>query len=467
MIKNLLFLFLIAVAGCSKGEKKSPNVFFAGQIINPTDDYVVLFKGDKVIDSAKLDEKNRFTFALDSVSEGLHHFNHAPELQYVFLENGDSLMVRLNTIDFDESLVFSGTTSGAEINNFLLDLFLANEDEEKAIYKKFYGLEPQEFARLIDSLRSQKTANLENLTSDAQISNDAEEIVRASIDYTYYKYKEEYPFAHRKHTGQKVLKNLPEDFYDYRKDISFANPHLNYLRPYYKFIQTHIKNLSYSNCSASCEIRGNEVRNQLHFNRHRLSLIDSLIKEKELKDNLFRNVAFNYLLAANDSEKNIESFITDFHLRSGNNRHIEEINELYRGIQNVQPKKKIPNVLVTSLEGEKVSLQDISKDGKVIFYFWTGTDKTHFKSIVKRVAHLSKKKKDYSFVGINIRTDDRTWRGMVESYDLDSTKQFKADDFEEITKSLIIHHLNRCVITQDATIVDAFSDIASLYKTKP
>lgn len=459
MIKNLLFLFLFTLAGCSNGEKKSPKVFFAGQIINPIDEYVVLYKGERVVDSAKLDEKNKFIFNLDSVDEGLHHFNNSRELQYVFLEKGDSLMIRLNTIDFDESLVFSGTTSSAEINNFLLELFLSNEKEENTIFKEFYGLEPLEFKNHIDSLRKEKIDNLENLTAEVQFSANALEIARASIDYTYYGYREIYPFAHKTHNGQIVLKNLPDDFYDYRKDISFKNPHLNYLRPYYEFMQAHIRNLSFSNCSAYCEIKGDEVRNQLHFNRHKLSLIDSLVKENELKDNLFRNVAFNYLLAANDTEKNIESFITDFHLRSGNNRHIEEINDLYRGIQNVQPKKKIPNVLVTNIEGNKISLQDISKNGKVVFYFWTGTDRSHFKDIVQRVEHLSKTKKDYTFVGINIKTDDSLWRGMVDSYGLDRAKQFKADNFEEITRALIIHHLNRCVITEDATIVDAFSDM--------
>lgn len=459
MIKHLLFLLLIVLAGCSEGEKNSPKVFFAGQIINPTDAYVVLFKGEQVIDSAKLDERNRFSFELDSITEGLHHFNHAPEYQYVYLKQGDSLMARLNTIDFDESLVFSGTSSSAELNNFLLDLFLSKEKEERAILKEIYGLEPSEFTRHIDSLHREKLQRLETLVAEVDLSAKAKELAQASIDYTYYNYKEEYPFAHKKHRGQKVLGNLPDDFYAYRDRISFATPHLNYLRPYYVFMQTHIKNLSFSKCSKACAIKGGKVRNQLHFNRHKLSLIDSLVQENELKDNLFRNVAFNYLLMANDTEENIDSFITDFHLRSGNNRHIEEINELYHGIQNVQPNKKIPNVLVTDMQGKKVSLQDIAKNGKVVFYFWTGSDRGHFKSIIKRVEQLTKTKKDYAFVGINMRTDDTTWRGMVESYGLDAQNQYKADNFEEITKSLIIHHLNRCVITEDATIVDAFSDM--------
>ena len=89
MVKHLLYLFAFVLVSCGKGEKSSPNVFFAGEIVNPTSDYVHLFKGDKVIDSAKLDDRNRFSFELDSVTEGLHHFTHDPEIQYVFLEKGD------------------------------------------------------------------------------------------------------------------------------------------------------------------------------------------------------------------------------------------------------------------------------------------------------------------------------------------------------------------------------------------
>ena len=129
MNKNLRYLFLLVLAACSKGDKKSSHVFFAGEIVNPTNEYVVLYRGNTVLDSVKLDKNNRFSFELDSITEGLHHFNHAPEYQYIFLEKEDSLLVRLNTIDFDESMVFSG--SGSEINNFLLDLFLVNEGEEK------------------------------------------------------------------------------------------------------------------------------------------------------------------------------------------------------------------------------------------------------------------------------------------------------------------------------------------------
>ena len=119
MTRFLFFLLVVLIVSCGVKERDSSSVFFAGEIVNPTNDKVVLYRGDEPLDTAYLDQFNRFTIELDSVVEGLHHFQHHPEEQYVYLEKGDSIQLRLNTINFDESLVFSGT--GEEINNFIVD----------------------------------------------------------------------------------------------------------------------------------------------------------------------------------------------------------------------------------------------------------------------------------------------------------------------------------------------------------
>jgi hypothetical protein len=172
MNKHLFYLIALVFASCSQDKEKSPNVFFAGEIVNPTSEKVFLFKNDKVLDSALLDENNRFSFQLTAIEEGLHHFNHGPENQYVFLESGDSVQIRLNTIDFDESLVFSG--EGAAINNFLIDLFLANEDEEKSIYASYFQMEPAEFDQRIETLRSEKIRSFSELISEDELSKAEE-----------------------------------------------------------------------------------------------------------------------------------------------------------------------------------------------------------------------------------------------------------------------------------------------------
>ncbi len=460
MDKLLFYLFLCLLTSCRIGENNSSKVIFAGEIVNPTSTHVILFKGESIIDSARLDEHNRFSFRFDSLNQGLYHFNHSPELQYVYLKEGDSLMIRLNTADFDESLVFSG--KGEEINNFLLELFLNNEDELPQIHG-YYELEAIAFAHKIDSLKQLKLDLLADLKKEGHLASQEFNIAKASIDYSYNTYKETYPFRHKKVSHGGEMEDLPADFYDYRKKIDFNNKDLTYLRPYYSFMVNHIQNLSYMACSRDCAIHNNVVKNQLHFNIHKLHMVDSLVTEKELKDNLFRYIAFDYLLKAHDSGVNNNKFINEFHKLSSNNRHIQEIDNLFKGIESIQPSKQLPNVYVSTIEGDSISIRDIGKGGKTVFYFWSGVEKRHFDNITKRVAKLSILKPDYKFVGINIRTNESTWRGMLENAKLEKDLQYRADDFEKLTNALIIDKLNKCVITDDTFIVDAFSDIYAAF----
>lgn len=448
--------FLCMLVGCGTGEKKTKNAFFAGEIVNPTSEYVVLFKGEVALDSAKLDEQNRFSFIFDSISEGLYHFNHDPELQYVYLENGDSLMIRLNTLYFDESLIFSG--KGEEINNFLLDLFLANE-EEASLIQTFYRLNADDFVDKIDSLKQIRLDALTDLKKGSALSEQKIKIGRASVVYNYNTYKEEYPFKHTKFTGENIIGKLPENFYDYRADLTFNDKDLTYLRPYYQFMNNHMDNLSYMTCTHDCATKKGTLRDALHFNMHKLKLIDSLVQEKDLRDNLFRYVAFNYLLNGNNPGENNEKFIDRFHKLSDNNRHMQEIDALYEGIKNIQPHKEIPDVAVSDLDGNTISLHDIAGKKKTVFYFWSGTNRNHFEHIQRRIAKLTAEKPEYRFVGINIKTPVNVWKGLLDTSELDKKMQYHAIDFDALTKSLVIDRLNKCIITDDGHIVNAFADV--------
>lgn len=458
MIKPFIYSLFLVLAACGDGKNSSSTTYFAGEIVNPTSEYVVLFSGDVAVDSAKLNTENRFSFTLDSIEEGLYHFNHYPELQYVYLKEGDSLVIRLNTLYFDESLIFSG--KGEEINNFLLERFLKHE-EESTMIRSLYGLEGDAFEKKIDSLIHDGLSDLAELKKEGLLSKKEEKIGNASIVYHYDIYKEEYPFKHRRRTGHKPTSKLPQGFYDYRKELNFNDRDLTYLRPYYNYIINYVGNLSYMACKSNCGSHDTIVRNQLHFNKHKLKCIDSLVQEKELKDNLFRYVAIDYLVNVHDSQTNNQAFIDTFHALSENNRHMDEINSLYDGIQNLQPNKKMPDVSVSNIDGKLISLQDIiqGKKNKTVFYFWSGNDRSHFENIKNRVSQLSLEKPMYSFIGINIKTDEGNWRALVQNSGLDTTRQFRANDFEILTKALIVFPLNKCIITEDDEIVDAFANI--------
>ncbi|MBT8237645.1 MAG: transaldolase [Croceitalea sp.] len=457
MKRILLFFIAFAFLACGDKDKKTEGVFFAGEIVNPTSDYVVLYKNEIVIDSAKLDDNNRFYFALDTIDSGLHHFDHAPELQYVYLEKGDSLMVRLNTVAFDESLVFSG--SNEDVNNFMIEMFLNYEDEDRLV-NSYYKLAPDIFSSKIDSLRNQNLNELELLMEDGNLSKNAYAMAKASIDYNSFLFKEKYPFYHRKRTGEETLHELDPGFYNYRTGLDMNNKDLAYFRPYYDYMKYHLGNLSYMTCAVNCGMdMDNQSVNYLHLNKHKMAMIDSLVVEKELRNNLFRNVTMDYLLKMHDSSDDCDKFISDFEQLSSNESHKEEITNLYRGIKNLQAHKEIPHLLVQDVNGQETTLKNIAKNDKTVFYFWTGSQKRHFKNVSKHIARLEIDYPEYSFVGINLRTGHPQWLSMLAENKVDTKNQYWGKDFEAIQNTLIIDGLNKCLITEDSLIVDAFANL--------
>ena len=458
MKKGLLILACIFAYSCGVIDKRPSPVYFGGEIVNPTSPYVVLFKDDLVIDSAKLDRSNRFKINFTAESEGLYHFDHSPQFHYVYLEKGDSLNLRLNTLEFDESIVFSG--KGEEINNFIVELFLANEEDDR-IVDQYFQLEPDVFNEKIESIRHEKLQQLSSLLKEVSLSSRATALINATIDYNAFIYKEKYPFYHKRATHEENLHNIPSKFYSYRKELSLNNKDLIYFRPYYNFMKYHLGNLAYMECKEFC-LNSSDTKGAIHFNEHKLKLIDSLIQEKKLKDNLYRNVVMHYLLKVRDTPENTLSFMETFKAYSPVNTHMDEINQLYKDINNLQPNNTIPNLMVQNSDGRSVGLNDISKDKKVIIYFWSAKHENHFKNVQARLNSIASQYPEHTFIGINRGTDYNQWQSMMELYQLNRANQYRSEDYEMLKTSLVIDHMNKSIIIENGRIVNGFADILNL-----
>lgn len=459
MVRLLLGLTVLSsLVSCSGTSENKSSIYFGGEIVNPTSDYVVLYHNDAYVDSVKLDNNNHFAFRFDNIEEGLYHFDHAPELQYVYLSKGDSLLARLNTVEFDESLVYSG--KGSEINNFLIEVFLKNEKEED-IVKDYYVMDPETFSKKIDSLHTAKVNHLKDLALESEFSNRAYAMAEASIDYNTYITKEKYPFYHKKRTGEETIHELDDSFYEYRKKIDLNNKDLTYFRPYFDFMKWHFGNMSYTACLEDCTSDNKEpVVDRLHFNKHKLALVDSLVHQVELRDILFRNVAMDYLLREHKTSEEASAFIEKFKKLSSNDQHKEEIDLLYKGIKNLQPNTALPNLLVKNMNNEEVSIKELANNKKnTVFYFWTAEQKRHFRNVNQHITSLEEKYPHYNFIGINLRTNYNQWQQLMEEYQLDTNKQYFGENFKELQMAMIIDGLNKCVIAKDTVIVDGFANL--------
>ena len=112
LTKQLLFILACSfLLSCNNKDKNLITTYIGGQIINPKMDYVLLSHHDKRLDTIRLNTGGAFDFQCENLQTNLYIVKHG-ELQYIFIEPGDSIMFRLNTVGFDESLAFSGR--GAE-----------------------------------------------------------------------------------------------------------------------------------------------------------------------------------------------------------------------------------------------------------------------------------------------------------------------------------------------------------------
>ena len=191
---KILFIALLStlIAGCDT--KSSCNsTYFGGNIINPKSDYVVLYKNEIPLDTFFLDKNNSFLGEIPALHEGLYNFKHGEEEQYIYLNPKDSLLIRLNTWKFDETLVFSGV--GAERNNLLIDSFLESEKDSK-VFIQYFKLSPSDFNSKIIQAEKIKLDRYEDYVSKHPNETDKfKNVFKIALTYPLYSKIENYPLA--------------------------------------------------------------------------------------------------------------------------------------------------------------------------------------------------------------------------------------------------------------------------------
>ena len=116
ILSTFIFSFLIS---CNQ-ENFKEDFYLGGEIINPSSRFVNFYYNNVKIDSIELNSENKFFKKIENINPGIYRIEHLPENQNIIVEKGDSLWIRVNVEDFQESLTFSGR--GSSKNNFLVDI---------------------------------------------------------------------------------------------------------------------------------------------------------------------------------------------------------------------------------------------------------------------------------------------------------------------------------------------------------
>jgi len=395
-MKNLYTILFITIVfiSCKSVDNKAEITYFGGQIINPKSNFITLMKGEKALDTIYLSKNNTFSTQLDYIKEGLYSFRHGSEnlgyeYQYIYFEPKDSIIIRLNTWDFDESLVYSG--KGAEKNNFLLTLYLQNEKEGKS-FSPYYNLKPKEFLN--------KTATIESLNqhlydqlkeSKVKLSPKFNELAKVAVSFPIYLRKEIYPFRHKNRFQLDYLPALPSNYYDYRKNININNQDLIDFAPYHNYVNNYLNSLVYNKCDGKTNIT-KDILN---------TIVDKITVE-ELKNRLLFQAIYSDFRNSRYSCCINQTALDIFNDNCTDKEFLHQVNSLAEDCENNKDQSPLKDFEIITHKNSKTNIKSVIKNKKSVVYFWS-PEKMSAEMLIKRVNYLKKNYPTIQFVGINMK----------------------------------------------------------------
>ncbi len=452
---NLRIVFTIVLMstlfGCQfKGANTSDYAYIGGEIINPKNNDVILYntKG-QIIDSLTLDKNNRFIFKIDNLHPGLHSITHGGEYQMLLLEPNDSIMMRLNTYDFDESLVFTG--NGAKKNNYLLKTYISNEKEAKQLVR-YAKMEPEAFNIFVEKRRLKQLSDFQKFLNNNDESEFFKSIIEANINYNTYADKEIYPFAYFGNNKLIHIKDLPNDFFSHRKNIDYNASHLSRFFAYNRFLFSHIDNLAIDSYYENHAYHSKFNRHALGYNKSKLDLIDSIITDPIIKNNLLKYKAREYI-SYNHTEEEANELLDYYLAKSTNEEDKLYMNDLVSSLKLLRQGNPLPNISIVNYNDTEHFINSIITKPTII-YFWSSNSKSQYRNSHYMVDKLKSKFPQTDFISINVNdNNDRFWKNIIDNYKFPTINEFKFKNSKIARKTLAVNYLNKCIIVDQNGII--------------
>ena len=439
----LIFIFFV---GCEKNETKPIGAYFAGEIINPSSDNVLLYIDNKIIDTLKLSIDKRFFKKFDSINYGLFKMEHLPENQMLIIESGDSILSRANMSDFNGSLFFSG--KGAAKNNFLMDTYLKLQNEISFLSSK-YSLTGKAFNKIIDSLFMEKYVNWKKLIDKNNFSDFSKKITEASFIYPYANRKARYALIRGK--SESIITD--SSYFNYRDKLNYNDDELSFFEPYISYLMSYL--------SLEALEKGQtfyKAKNSTQFNIKRIEVIDKKIQNKKLKNILARAVAYEEIMNSNNQISH-KKFLKSYSSINPNQEYYNEIISLNNSLMQMSAGRPLPIVMLENNKGEVITSNKAFMGQKTVLYFWSQTQMNHFKRNEERAKVYKEKFPNYRFVGISIQPYNQLVRNYQEIMSINIKNQLALVNYQTTTNDWVINLLNKGIILdKNCVILEGFGN---------
>jgi len=439
-------LILLTIMSCDKhNSSENTYSYFGGEIINPKSAFVLFLKDDKVIDTIFLNKNNRFISKFKDLKEGLYTFKHGVEFQYVYMQPTDSILVRLNTWNFDESMVFSG--KGGSKNEFLINLFLQNEKEDIAMYQ-YFNLNENDFQFKVDSLAQKRVAIYNDFAENEneKLTDNFRKLTNAAIYFPLYRLKEIYPYYYKISNNKQTFPKINKNFYKFRDKINLNEASLVSFYPYQNYVVSYLYNLSYQKHHVNSQNLTNTILKEIVAN----------VKLQKFKNTLLKRIVVNDFLKNETTCRINEKTLALFLESCTNPAYRLQITNLVHDSKYVENGKPFHNFKVKSYSNKTKNITDIIKNKNTVIYFWS----TEFMSsdyLVSRIKYLESKYSSTLFIGIHLQNTNEDITKDPKLKVLDINKQFILTPNSYAQQYLTSNYPRAIIINKDGVVVNGFT----------
>ncbi|MBW2961319.1 hypothetical protein [Mesonia aestuariivivens] len=426
-MRYLLYLSLILTlffSSCKQDKTKSSSTFVGGEIVNSNEDFITLEKDGEFIDSIPLDENGKFSYEFDDekFKSGLYTFRHAPEGQVFYIEKNDSLLLRVNTKEFDESIMYTGNK--AKENNFLMEMYLLNEKDNDVILS-YYKVSPEKFAQKTDSIKKSRKKDLLKLQENNNFSKPFLLLANETIDYEYYDLRERYAYLINKYFNE-FRNKIPKEFFSYRKEVNFNNKELQSYYVYQRFLDNYLKNKAIDRCVSKQKNTSNCFNTESVQNlKNRLIIADSIFKIKNLRNKFIGSFARKQINNSRNDQQ-IDSSLQLLKSFNFPDKKFEELKKLGEIQKNYFEGNDVSKARLISTEHENILLKDILNKPTITFTWSIYASSNHTRQH-DRINELRNRYPEFNFLGVNIDSEEsyNLWIKSLDNFDYDKDFEVK------------------------------------------
>ena len=356
-MKKLLILFSALIIVSCKNEAPIDYSIVSGKILNKEKGDFTINSMDRTInDPLNVSEDGTFSDTI-RVKEGTYVLYDGTNPTFIYVENGNNLIVNYDAKDFKKSLEITG--KGSEISNYLL--------KKKDLENEAYGSNPSAFYSLEETEYKSKLAELitaqeEILNTTSGISDSFKAKERRNLNYFSLGRLNDYEPAHA-HYAKKQGFKASEGFLDDLNDLDYTNEEdFLFSMDYKSLVSKH-----YINAASELIKKDSTLNRDDAF----VSVLNTIPNET-IKNNLLFENASNGITYAEDLEVYYKSFISN----STNEDHKAKITETYNKLKATAKGSPSPKFVgYENFAGGKTSLDDLK--GKFVYVdvwaTWCGT----------------------------------------------------------------------------------------------